>query len=240
MAAHYLEAIRAAQPSGPYYLAGFCFGGMVAFEMARLLAAQGQIVALLALFNTPAPDSLREAPLSPHYLQRRIRYELNQLVSVGIWPKLRIASVKSVGLARRTWGYYKAALWGVFERSSTPGVKAWRLGLLSVSDANIAAAKVYLPGTYAGQITLFSTLEVAPLWAIDPQEGWLPFAVGGVEHHTIEGDHQSLFDAPFVTTLSEKLARCIEGARARLASQDAREKEGRHVSDFSRPARQPA
>src|SRR5262249_11903943 len=37
IAAHYLREIRAVQPAGPYYVGGFCFGGLVAFEMAQQL-----------------------------------------------------------------------------------------------------------------------------------------------------------------------------------------------------------
>jgi thioesterase domain-containing protein len=212
MAAHYVQVIRAVQRNGPYYLGGFCFGGMVAYEMARLLTAQGQDVALLALFNTPAPGSLQGWPLNPNYLKRRILHELRKLHSCGVRPKLRILGIKSTRLARLALGSYKAVLWDVFAKSSLPSVKPLTQGLLSVSDANIAAAKAYHPGHYAGQITLFLTQEVSAYYAIDPREGWLPFAADGIEHHAIEGDNSSLFDAAFNTTLVEKLKRCIERA----------------------------
>ncbi len=53
MAASFLPALRAAQPVGPYLLGGFCAGGLVALEVARLLRAQGQEVDLLVLINPP-------------------------------------------------------------------------------------------------------------------------------------------------------------------------------------------
>ena len=45
MAASRLEEVRRLQPRGPYLLGGFCNGALVAFEMARLLQAQGETVA---------------------------------------------------------------------------------------------------------------------------------------------------------------------------------------------------
>ena len=42
---------------GPYFLGGLCFGGMVAFEMARQLLEQGQEVALLVLLDPSEPRS---------------------------------------------------------------------------------------------------------------------------------------------------------------------------------------
>jgi thioesterase domain-containing protein/acyl carrier protein len=212
MASHYVQVIRAVQANGPYYLGGYCFGGMVAYEMARLLTAQGQDVALLALFNTPAPGSLPGWPLNLNYLKRRILHELRRLPSRGIRPKLQILGSKAARLASLALGSYKAALWGVFAKSSMPSTKPLTRGLLSVSDANIAAAKAYHPGHYAGQITLFSTQEISTYYAVDPREGWLPFAAGGIEHHAVEGDHDCLFDAPFGATLAQKLKRCIDPA----------------------------
>ncbi len=53
MARDYLDEIRAVQPSGPYHLLGWSFGGLVAYEMACQLQDIGEEVALLALLDTP-------------------------------------------------------------------------------------------------------------------------------------------------------------------------------------------
>ena len=42
MAAHYIQEIRTVQPDGPYRLAGFCFGAILAFEMAQQLRKRGR------------------------------------------------------------------------------------------------------------------------------------------------------------------------------------------------------
>jgi acyl-CoA synthetase (AMP-forming)/AMP-acid ligase II/pimeloyl-ACP methyl ester carboxylesterase len=52
MAQYYLDAIRTLQPSGPYLLAGYSFGGLVAYEMARRFQAQGERVAELILIDS--------------------------------------------------------------------------------------------------------------------------------------------------------------------------------------------
>lgn len=55
IASHAIEAIRAVQPSGPYHLSGYSFGGSVAFEVAQQLQASGHQVGLLALVDIWAP-----------------------------------------------------------------------------------------------------------------------------------------------------------------------------------------
>ena len=52
MAAHYIKELRELQPEGPYFIGGRSLGGMVAFEMAQQLKAQGQTIGLLALLDT--------------------------------------------------------------------------------------------------------------------------------------------------------------------------------------------
>ncbi len=49
----YTERIRAAQPEGPYRLAGWSMGGIIAYEIARRLERSGARVALLALLDAP-------------------------------------------------------------------------------------------------------------------------------------------------------------------------------------------
>src|SRR4051794_21719351 len=56
LAHRYFQALRAFQPHGPYYIGGYCFGGYVAYEMARLAEEQGEKVALLALIDSAAPN----------------------------------------------------------------------------------------------------------------------------------------------------------------------------------------
>ncbi|MFN8010825.1 MAG: AMP-binding protein [Holophagaceae bacterium] len=53
MAEAYLPCLRAAQPRGPYRLAGHCNGAVVAFELARRLEAAGEAVAWVALLSPP-------------------------------------------------------------------------------------------------------------------------------------------------------------------------------------------
>ncbi len=50
------KVIRRSQPQGPYFVSGYCYGGVVAFEAARQLALENQDVRLI-LFDVPMPGS---------------------------------------------------------------------------------------------------------------------------------------------------------------------------------------
>jgi thioesterase domain-containing protein/acyl carrier protein len=49
----YVQAIRERQPRGPYAVAGYGYGGIVAFEIAKDLEAQRERVAFIGSFNQP-------------------------------------------------------------------------------------------------------------------------------------------------------------------------------------------
>jgi amino acid adenylation domain-containing protein len=51
IAENYISHIRTIQAHGPYHLAGFCFGGIVAYEVARQLERAGEEVAQVAIFD---------------------------------------------------------------------------------------------------------------------------------------------------------------------------------------------
>nr|WP_262987091.1 non-ribosomal peptide synthetase [Streptomyces sp. CBMA156] len=56
-AQRYLRELRSVLPDGPYLLAGWSFGGLVAFEMARLLEEQGNPPGFLGIIDVGAPAS---------------------------------------------------------------------------------------------------------------------------------------------------------------------------------------
>ncbi len=75
LASAYLDVIRTRQPQGPYHLAGFSFGGILAFEIATQLTAQGHSVELLCLLDCNLPGEARHRLTyrGRRALQRRIR-----------------------------------------------------------------------------------------------------------------------------------------------------------------------
>ena len=58
MAARYLAIVREVQPEGPYRIAGWSMGGVVAFELARQLEAQGETTEILAMIDAAGAGRL--------------------------------------------------------------------------------------------------------------------------------------------------------------------------------------
>ncbi len=208
MAAHCIASIRSVQPRGPYYLGGHCFGGIVAFEVARQLCAEGEQVALLALFDSRVRGSTLLAPgtTAAGRLRARVSYHFERLASAG--PRDELGSLFR-GVKRRA----RETLWR----------KAWNAGLelgpLAASAdpraANYRARTSYVPGSYPGQITLFRTTERGSWRRDDPLHGWGKYARGGVELHQIRSGHTRMYREPDVWVLVEKLRRCLDEAQAR-------------------------
>ena len=52
LAAHYVQLISKEQRHGPYFLGGYSYGGLLAYEMACLLTEQNQRVEFVAMIDT--------------------------------------------------------------------------------------------------------------------------------------------------------------------------------------------
>jgi acyl transferase domain-containing protein/thioesterase domain-containing protein len=68
MAACYLEAIRAAQPKGPYLFAGYSGGGVIAYEMAQMLRKAGDGVEVIFMLDALCPTAMRSRVSVAEYI----------------------------------------------------------------------------------------------------------------------------------------------------------------------------
>ena len=64
IATRYVDQIREVQSKGPYQLGGFCFGGLVAFEVARQLETSGEMVEKVAILDGFLPSVYVTRPLA--------------------------------------------------------------------------------------------------------------------------------------------------------------------------------
>jgi amino acid adenylation domain-containing protein len=215
MAAHYIKEIRSLQRTGPYHLGGMSFGGVVAFEMALQLRAHGEQVGLLALLDTFPLGYSELMPLTERSRQelalftRRVRLHWENLASLSGRQKLDYAARKLRTIRRRI----RSRLWGAaykfFDRFGARAREHLPAVLQNVKEANFMAARDYVPKPYAGNVTLFLASDEVLADVIHPEQLWKKLALGGVEAHSIPGDHVNLIDEPHVQVLAERLRACL-------------------------------
>ena len=112
IAAQCLESMRAAQPCGPYMIAGYSSGGVVAYEMAQQLTGAGEQVALVALLDTYAPQVITAQRLFVE-LARLIRHqssfrgvqELAYFIGLHRLKLDRLRELRNIGEAHR-WAHW--------------------------------------------------------------------------------------------------------------------------------------
>jgi len=184
MAAHYLEEIGSVQPKGPYFLGGFSFGGLVAYEMAQQLRLRGEEVGLLVLFDT-YPGDLN--PVGTSLVKLLLKPSAQHL-----FHDLPVALKKRI---RRTW-------------------RGWRLPkvLQNVRNMNRAAADHYILRAWPGKATLVRATEQSLRSSFEPHAAWTGL-LDNLEVHEIPGDHNGILRAPQVEKLAECLKICIDKAR---------------------------
>jgi thioesterase domain-containing protein len=203
LAGRHLADLRAFQPNGPYMIGGFCQGGIVAFELARQLRAQGQQVPLLALFESPSPIGLKTL----HRRRRRVEFLARvRRFSGKPWSE-RLALVRS-RLAR------------AIDRSDlrvAPEQTRYEKPSERVFWATNEAAYAYVrkTRTYPGRIVLFlGSEELKRRRGYLRQFDWARVASEGIEVNVGRDDCMDyltiLSDPPHVRALADLLTPYLE------------------------------
>lgn len=203
MAGEYLEEIRSMQPGGPYYLAGFSFGGFVAYEMARQLSAKGQQVGMVGIFDTQAANA-------PGYInslsyEKKITYHTKRILNKVNYhsqnlKKLHASEVVPYLRNRQVRPTMHEAIMGDVEMEQVPE------HLLGIINANMAAMRKYAPGEYKGKVIVFKSNNHGR----GVYYGWEELVSGGVEVHYVPGNHRGILQEPNVAHLAEILRNCID------------------------------
>lgn len=202
IAATYAAAIRAVQSHGPYYLMGYSFGGLIAYEVAQQLQAQGQTVAQLILLDTSISPTAVALPWPERWLVRWRLYRYQRRVWRQPWPvRLRRYVHRVQGWANRV-----AALLGPDdpETTATPTppagdrpVGTFTVQGVRLEDHSWALSRQYVAQPYAGAIVLIRSQR--PMHSLrdynlqrDATLGWGPVAGPNLEIRTVPGDHVSI------------------------------------------------
>ena len=211
MADHYLAEIRSLQPEGPYYLGGHSAGGLVAFEMACRLRAQGERVALVALFDTWAPGHGHVIP------EKFVRAKLSALRARLLRFSRGLRDGGVVGYLREKFAIRLRVALGR-KRDLPPELR-------EVHESIEKAIRQYQPGVYPGTLTLFRAKRQPPEYALDRTLGWSAFSSRAVEVHTVPGYHGEIVDEPQAAILAEKMHECLDRAVEREQELEARRDE---------------
>jgi amino acid adenylation domain-containing protein len=226
IAAFHVEQVRRVQPIGPYLIGGWSFGAAVAFEMARLLDAAGERVALLALLDGGVRGrgaQLRwwHLPAVPFVLfgfllQLRLPRSYAEVRELASWVGIGLPATREAALGR---GRRAAFL----RRLRTDAGRSLR-----VYAANLRADIGHRPRPIAARAVLFRT--GARRGRADVLAANLAaFCGGGIEVQPVPGNHMSMVtEARHLAVLGERLRAALGaaeggdgGVRAAAAAGDA-------------------
>jgi amino acid adenylation domain-containing protein len=218
IAREHVAAIRAVQPAGPYYLASWSFGGLVAFEMALQLEAAGETVAFLGLLDTVSPVLMAAWPWD---CDEEVAVVLAQDVAARMRRPFAMHPGELEGLdpdeqVRRVVDAMHA------QGAAPAGYDAATLAQgVQMNRDRKASREGYDAGRFSGTLTLFRPIDVPArveaFVAPYPEEerrtlGWSRY-VDDVKVHRVPGSHATLGSEPNVRVLVRRLRESLERAR---------------------------
>jgi len=204
LAAICVAEARKRQRYGPYQLCGHSFGGLVVYEMAALLANEGQEVGLVALIDTLHPAFKRNMSAGER-VQFQLSYTADRVAKYARNLKGgridRIVSDGFVFVRHRckhlVWKLARAA----FGRPGGQVPDAMRSDEMIL----VAAWHRYDPSTYIGRLVLLNAADRPPEYGGDRTLGWGKYSNGAIDIHILPGDHYSIMHPPHVQALVERI-----------------------------------
>lgn len=167
LAVYFVKDIRVVQPEGPSFISGYCLRGIVAFETALQLHAQGQETAMLSLFGSLSPTSIsfphRTLVTAQQQIQKIARHAMT-FWQLRLQAGMRYLRDKARQQKEEQKKYYR----------NNPHCA-------QVEDATIIAVHQYKPRIYPGQVHLFLSSEHPVNLRTDRLLDWRKFAAGGIE-----------------------------------------------------------
>jgi amino acid adenylation domain-containing protein len=208
IASAYLKEIRTLQSEGPYFLGGFCFGGLVALEAAQQLQRAGQQVALVVMIQTTHPGAPVFTPGSSsanrwwHRATKRIDLERDNFLQRGFgYFGDRLRRTRDVMQARTQIAFDKRMSNGNGQK--TRASMAYILELLGMEHDR--AFMNYVPRPYQGDVLLFRASKQLPGMLADRSLGWKSIIKGHMEIRELPGHQQNILVEPRVRRLAEEL-----------------------------------
>ncbi|NDJ33412.1 MAG: amino acid adenylation domain-containing protein, partial [Chloroflexi bacterium] len=215
-AADYIAAIRRVQPTGPYFLSGYSFGGLVMVEVGRRLLSAGEQVPVLALLDTYAPAHIaafREHPPRTRWLYRSLMKAHMHITNLFVmpWPQqinyLRLWGSRLAGAMRLALG-------------RDPQQAAYKHRLTQIRIAHRKASEAYDPEPYPGTLTLIRARTQLIGTPHDETLGWGSRVTGELRVVEVPGYHESIMSHPRVAGVAQALrAEMDRSLRARGPAQ---------------------
>ncbi len=201
-AACYVKNLLTIQAEGPFRLAGYSFGGVVAHEMACQLTEKGHKVEFLGMFDTHNPA----AECRPYSLSERLGVFWSQSAGLPLAKRLGLLQSRvrqGLQTNRRVRAEIRAA-------KSTGAAEAYSdLRRVQVREENWRAMQAYQPRVYQGRVTLFKTSHTNDKVERPPDYGWRAVAVFGLEVIPVEGEHLALFADENIHSLAAALSNSL-------------------------------
>jgi acetoacetyl-CoA synthetase len=202
----YLAAIREIQPHGPYMIAGYSLGGLVAYEMAQHLVSHGERLALLVLLDTTVHERYWSANVWLEHLKRQVVRHMHRMRGLP-WAELAPASTKLTSALLNWLG--RAT--GIVDAIDSQGVLLPE-SVRRLRRAGLTAFAAYRPRASGLPITLIGS-DVNASSLCDPRRVWRNLTPA-LTIYDVPGDHLTMIRPPHLPVLAAQLSQCVNAARA--------------------------
>ena len=214
MAVAYVEEMRKHQRDGPYALGGYCFGGNVAYEMARVLEEEGEAVNLLLIIDA-----------YPYYAERCQKgLQLHSWTEGGRFLANlyhKTVALGSLGNKDRWEHLQRMRRWVRVRMSRHPSTMddevATLTNVANYSSSHLAMYDDHVDGSYNSGSAVLMRTSAQPIFSCFQEDlGWSKLIGGGIEIIRFKGHHDALFLEPLVYETAKEVERLLAQRKPRV------------------------
>jgi len=212
IASYYIDAIIKANPDGPYAIAGYSFGGIIAFEMGRQLMARDKKVSMIAILDTyVSPEYYFSSPLRKKLAKINFRSKRQFTFfkeMIESWEKTMMHINRKKNFIKE---YY------LHKKTFKTKEDELEYKQFIISDAKVSklAARYHLTPSHL-KIDLFKATNNQGFIIDRTYLGWNKVALDGVNVHDIPGNHSNMFSYPNVGKFAKSLQNVLDERHANL------------------------
>ncbi len=210
-ARQFVQLIQGLQPEGPYHLAGFCSGGLVAYETARLLEGQGDLLGLVALVESV-----------PFHFPGEFLATFDYYIQHYSW--------RAKHMVKRWYHWMAETFFGALPSNIPTHDELFPMAVqteeamaevVRIEHAMRLADSRYHPRPLTSRVCLLvgedDYFGMGVSRSADPRLAWRPLLSGGFDIVTAPGDHLYMLRAPRVKIFAKRLEAVLAKGATRAA-----------------------
>lgn len=205
MGQEYAKEIISVFPEGPYLVGGYCMGGLIAYEIARILLSSDKVIGMVALLDTAAYWTNMNKIQKWIFVYENATFHFKNFIKADNAGKYTFLRDRTYEAFRRIRIKVNTIANHITARPNKSNFAI----LDDINTINDNAARIFKPKPYDGKVTLFRPFTNFSLIESNTM-GWDKIKTGGLDIISLSAYPKGILVNPYVKELADRIKGYID------------------------------